>query len=179
MHGSVCPRNRSLNTLIGWIAVTGYALFSLNKLKRLHRMHHQHAGTALDPDHSFNQHPWIWYFKFLSGYISLAQIVGMTLVFNVLKFGLGLPEPNLLLFWVTPALLSTVQLFVFGNYLPHRSEKSEEFDRHHTRSNTYSEFLSFLTCYHFGYHWEHHEYPYVPWWKLPKVRRRVLQQSRL
>ncbi|MBD3338449.1 MAG: beta-carotene ketolase, partial [Candidatus Lokiarchaeota archaeon] len=23
---------------------------------------------------------------------------------------------------------------------------------------------------HFGYHWEHHEYPNIPWWRLPAVR---------
>ena len=25
--------------------------------------------------------------------------------------------------------------------------------------------LSFLTCYHFGYHLEHHRYPWVLWWR--------------
>lgn len=28
--------------------------------------------------------------------------------------------------------------------------------------------LSFLTCYYFGYHLEHHLYPNVPWWRLPE-----------
>jgi fatty acid desaturase len=23
-----------------------------------------------------------------------------------------------------------------------------------------------LTCYFFGYHWEHHEAPGIPWWQL-------------
>ena len=43
---------------------------------------------------------------------------------------------------------------------------------HRARSNGYPPWLSFLTCYHFGYHFEHHEYPYVPWWGLSSVRHR-------
>ncbi len=30
-------------------------------------------------------------------------------------------------------------------------------------------FWSFIACYHFGYHEEHHEYPHVAWWQLPSV----------
>jgi hypothetical protein len=41
---------------------------------------------------------------------------------------------------------------------------------HNARSSSMPIWLSLLTCYHFGYHWEHHEYPYVPWcacgWRL-------------
>ncbi|RPH99133.1 MAG: hypothetical protein EHM72_11965 [Calditrichaeota bacterium] len=41
---------------------------------------------------------------------------------------------------------------------------------HHAKSNDFHPIVSFLTCYHFGYHWEHHEYPGIPWWRLPAVR---------
>jgi len=30
--------------------------------------------------------------------------------------------------------------------------------------------LSFLACYHFGYHFEHHARPDLPWWTLWQVR---------
>ncbi|MDT8325299.1 MAG: fatty acid desaturase, partial [Bacteroidota bacterium] len=39
------------------------------------------------------------------------------------------------------------------------------------RSNDYGVLFSFLTCYHFGYHEEHHTRPGVPWWRLPAARR--------
>jgi beta-carotene ketolase (CrtW type) len=27
-----------------------------------------------------------------------------------------------------------------------------------------------VSCYFFGYHLEHHAYPYLPWWRLPAAR---------
>jgi beta-carotene ketolase (CrtW type) len=69
---------------------------------------------------------------------------------------------------VGPALLSTLQLFVFGTWLPHRPHADAPFaDRHRARSQRWPTWLSLLTCYHFGYHWEHHAHPHVPWWRLP------------
>ncbi|WP_208766779.1 fatty acid desaturase [Nostoc flagelliforme] len=34
-----------------------------------------------------------------------------------------------------------------------------------------------MSCYHFGYHQEHHEYPDVPWWKLPAYKHKVWQSN--
>jgi beta-carotene ketolase (CrtW type) len=174
MHGGVAPANRKLNDAIGALAVGVYALFSYRKLHEAHWAHHDHAGRAgADPDFHDGESPtfWSWYLNFLRNYISIAQIVGMAVVFNLLLHLVGLPEENLLFFWVAPALLSTIQLFVFGTWLPHRERGEDWRDGHRARSNAYPVWLSFLTCYHFGYHWEHHEFPYVPWWRLPRVRR--------
>ena len=102
-------------------------------------------------------------------YLSWRQMVGMAIVFQILEYVLGIPTLNLILFWVSPALLSTLQLFYFGTYLPHRRPEDGYDNPHRARSNAYSTFWSFITCYHFGYHWEHHEYPSVPWWHLPEV----------
>jgi len=27
-----------------------------------------------------------------------------------------------------------------------------------------------LACFHFGYHREHHDHPYLPWFALPTAR---------
>ncbi len=102
----------------------------------------------------------------------------LAIVFNVLSHVIGISEPNLLVFWVVPSITSTLQLFWFGTYLPHRSGRDRFDDRHHARSLDYPAWLSFLTCYHFGYHWEHHRWPHLAWWQLPAARRDLLTAPR-
>jgi beta-carotene/zeaxanthin 4-ketolase len=83
---------------------------------------------------------------------------------------LGAQLANVLLFWALPALLSALQLFTFGTYLPHRPAPPGFADRHNARSNDYPWLVSLLTCFHFGYHHEHHLSPGTPWWRLPTLR---------
>lgn len=173
MHGLVLPKHPTLNNYIGCLAVLLYALFSYTKLRKKHQEHHKFPASNKDPDFYDGKHknfP-VWYVNFLSNYLSLSQILGMAIIFNIRKHLLGISTSNLLLFWVVPAISSTLQLFYFGTYLPHRELASGYTDRHRARSNSYSVFLSFLTCYHFGYHWEHHAYPQIPWWQLPHTRK--------
>ena len=179
MHGSVSPQHKRLNNSIGAVAVALYAIFSFKRLLAEHRKHHAHPGSDDDPDYHDGQHPgfWRWYFHFIKTYVTWWQIAGMAIAFNVLERGLGIPTLNLLLFWVAPSLFSTLQLFYFGTFLPHRETISGYDNRHRARSNDFSRLWSFLTCYHFGYHWEHHEYPHLPWWRLPEVRRERLQEK--
>ena len=72
-----------------------------------------------------------------------------------------------LLFWGVPAILSSLQLFAFGTWLPHRRGEQPFADRHRARSSGFGWFASLLTCFHFGYHHEHHDMPHLPWWRLP------------
>lgn len=184
IHGTVAPGNRRLNHLVGQLAVTLYALLSYQKLVINHWHHHQQPGQANDPDFhdGVNRHVLGWYFKFMKGYLDVKQRTvifwGVTVIFFTLYLGLGVPLANLFLFWILPIVLSSVQLFVFGTYLPHGSSSlsSTEIDPasslHHAVSSDYPLVISFLTCYHFGYHWEHHEYPRLAWYELPSVHRR-------
>jgi beta-carotene/zeaxanthin 4-ketolase len=32
-----------------------------------------------------------------------------------------------------------------------------------------------ISCYHFGYHEEHHELPHLGWWQLPAARRQGIE----
>lgn len=176
MHRTACWKVRWLNDAIGALALGLYALFSFRRMLASHREHHAHPGEpGADPDFHDGEHRgfWRWYGGFLRRYMTWWQLVGMAIAFNVLAHVVGVPEPRLLLFWVLPSLLSTVQLFYFGTYLPHRQLGEGFEDEHHARSNDMPSWLSFLTCYHFGYHWEHHAYPHAPWWMLPAVRRRI------
>ncbi len=173
MHGSVCPAHPRRNNIVGTIAVRLYALFSYRKLLEKHWAHHRTPASDADPDFHDGQRTGFlaWYLHFMKEYLSWWQIVGMALVFQVMEYVLMIPAINLLLFWVVPALLSTLQLFYFGTYLPHRTPEGGYDNPHRAQSNAYATFWSFITCYHFGYHWEHHEYPSLPWWNLPEVRK--------
>lgn len=117
-----------------------------------------------------------WYLHFMCEYMAPGQLLLMGGTYQLLVLGVGVPHTTVLAFWVAPSLLSSVQLFYFGTYLPHRSADDHRgvqphVDKHRSRSNDLPTWLSLITCYHFGYHWEHHEYPYVPWWRLPMVRK--------
>lgn len=173
MHGSVCPTHPRLNNVMGATAVRLYALFSYRKLLKKHYEHHRTPASDTDPDFHDGHHTDFsaWYFHFMKEYLSWKQIVGMAIVFQIMEYILAISTVNLILFWVSPALLSTVQLFYFGTYLPHQTPESGYDNPHRAKSNAYSIFWSFISCYHFGYHWEHHEYPYIPWWHLPAIHR--------
>lgn len=176
MHGNLFPSNRQINDWMGSISIRLYALLPYRKSCLSHWSHHQSPGQASDPDFHDGTHTHLlsWYVKFMGGYLNIQQnlvlVVGMSLIFHTLRLVFHIPTANLLLFWVLPIVLSSLQLFVFGTYLPHRGDAESHQDSHHATSNNYPTALSFLTCYHFGYHWEHHQYPDLPWYKLPAAR---------
>jgi beta-carotene ketolase (CrtW type) len=172
MHGSLAPFRPRVNLWIGRLCLTLYAGFSYDNLIRKHFDHHRYPGTARDPD--FNdedpEHFWRWYMAFLRRYFGVrsALSVAGVAVFYTAVLGAGLA--NVLLLWALPAILSSLQLFYFGTYLPHRHEEGRFADQHNSRSNDLNWLSSLLTCFHFGYHHEHHLAPQVPWWDLPRAR---------
>lgn len=171
IHGSVLPRSRRWNDVIGRIALFVYAGFPYRRMVQEHRRHHAAPGTAQDPDHHDGEHtsPLRWYVRFVSTYFRWYQFVWMALIYNVLAHALGVDQAALWAFWAGPVLISTVQLFVFGTWLPHRDGPGVD-NRHHSTSSALPRPLSLLVCFHFDYHWEHHEWPSLPWWRLPSAR---------
>lgn len=171
MHGSLVPTRPDWNRTIGRIVLVLYAGFDFDTLRKNHRLHHRHSGTEGDPD--FDAHPphgfLHWYTQFLVKYFSWKQAAFMACVFATYLFVFGAAMPNLLAFWALPAILSSLQLFTFGTYLPHRPGADPFADHHRARSSRFGWWMSFLTCYHFGYHHEHHVHPSVPWWQLPRL----------
>jgi beta-carotene/zeaxanthin 4-ketolase len=174
IHEAVFPGDRQLNHRIGKLALILYALLPYRKLLLNHWQHHRQPGQAGDPDFHDGAHCNIlaWYLKFMKEYLDFRQGIvlffGMGIIFHSLHFVFHIPIANLILFWVLPIVLSSMQLFIFGTYFPHRASNTK--NAHHATSSNYHPILSFLTCYHFGYHWEHHEYPSLPWYRLPSVR---------
>ncbi|BBD60212.1 fatty acid desaturase [Nostoc sp. HK-01] len=171
MHGVVFPQNPKVNNWIGKIFVLLYGLFPYQELLKKHCLHHRYPSTKDDPDFYDNQYQnfFAWYFNFIKSYWSWKQHLGFIVVFIILRYVLNILQINLILFWVIPSICSSIQLFYFGTFLPHRRLESGYTSVHQTRSIALPIFWSFISCYHFGYHKEHHEYPNVPWWRLPEV----------
>ncbi len=163
IHGSVCT-SRKLNDIIGKICVLLYACFSYKKLKEKHQNHHNFVTTEKDPDYQ-NAHFFSWFFKFMKNYLTIKQLILMALLYNVLNIGLGVTPLNLILFWIAPPILSSLQLFYFGTFLPHKNPETID-NRLKSRSLNMNLFWGFISCYFFGYHYEHHSKPFVPWWRL-------------
>jgi len=173
MHGSLAPGRPGINRAVGRVVLALYAGFSMDRLTPKHHLHHRHAGTADDPDFA-EQHPtrfWPWYLTFFREYFGWREFGVLAVLLWSYILLLGASPVNALLFWGVPAILSSLQLFYFGTYLPHRHDDEPFADRHRARSNGYSLPVSLLTCFHFGYHHEHHSAPHLPWWKLPSARR--------
>jgi len=163
MHGTISA-NKTINNAFGYIVTSLYAAFWYPKLYVKHHQHHRHVHTDADPD--YHQGNFInWYIRFIRNYLSIWQVVFMAILFNMLK--LWVPQPNLILFWVVPSLLSTVQLFYFGTYLPHKGEHANQ---HQSRSQRKNHLVAFFSCYFFGYHYEHHDSPGTPWWLLWRLK---------
>ena len=161
MHGSLAPCHPLINRLVGTVCVALYAAFSYGRLNAKHHDHHRYAGTARDPDFNHNdpRHFVPWYLSFFREYFSLREFAILTVILIIYIWVLGATIPNVLLFWALPALLSSLQLFYFGTFLPHRDAGQPFADRHRARSNEYSWVISLITCFHFGYHHEHHAHP--------------------
>jgi beta-carotene ketolase (CrtW type) len=173
MHRSLYPQNHRINDAVGTLCVFLYAFFSYKKLLKKHALHHRHPATELDPDFHNSRYKNLiaWYFRFFKQYWGLPQFILSPTVYYTLHFTLHIPEISLVLFWVVPSILSSAQLFYFGTFLTHREPEQGYTNQHCAHSSSLPVIWSFFTCYHFGYHEEHHSYPSAPWWQLPVVRR--------
>ncbi|HEV2612916.1 MAG TPA: fatty acid desaturase [Noviherbaspirillum sp.] len=176
MHGSLWPANRAAGDRIGALAVGLYAGFSFRQLCPKHHAHHRNPGSVDDPDFAPDTpgQAIAWYGRFLKTYFRQRELLIMAIRVGVYLL-LGARVENILLFFAVPGILSSFQLFYFGTYLPHRHTHAQSKplfpDHHNSRSNQFGYLSSLLTCFHFGYHHEHHLQPGVPWWRLPSIRK--------
>lgn len=172
MHSCVAPGYPRLNNAIGWVCVKAFAMFDYKVLLHAHWAHHRHVALpGEDPDFHDGKRTSFgaWYVKFMLEYLTIGQLVQISLLFNVLLHALHVPLANMMLLWVLPSLVSSVQLFYFGTYLPHLEPKDGYADCHRATTHSQSLLWAFFSCFFFGLHWEHHAYPFVPWWRLPLV----------
>lgn len=179
MHGSLAPAWPKLNAALGAVILFAYAGFGWRRMRDAHFDHHRFSGTARDPDFDGEGRSFLhWYAVFVFRYFGWGSLAYLALLSaaHVTLFGADLN--NLLLFHATPSILSSIQLFAFGTYLPHRRCSARFVDRHNARSQAWHPCASLITCFHFGYHHEHHLRPGEPWWRLPSVHRQLSEEHR-
>jgi beta-carotene ketolase (CrtW type) len=172
MHGSVAPNNPWLNDAIGRLAGTLYAGLDFTYMRQKHREHHAHTGlVGEDPDFhpgtGRDLGPWAW--NFMKRYLSIWQFVRLNIMVGAIQLS-GAPYLNMVVFLLCAGLLSAVQLFYFGTYIPHRPPKDSPNEVMHWEkaqtSACKTRLGSFLTCYSFDCHYEHHANPRTPWFRL-------------
>lgn len=171
IHGSLAPGRPALNAILGQLGAALYAGFGLSKLSSSHLRHHAVPGQAGDPDfHPAGPRRFLpWFLTFFRRYFSWREFAVIASVAGIYLL-LGAAVWRLAVFWAMPALISAIQLFTFGTWLPHRHSGEAFPDAHRARSLDYPWLLSLLACFHFGRHREHHVHPDVPWWRLPGKR---------
>lgn len=168
MHGTV-TKSRTGNRLMGYLSSILFAGLWYPRLKKNHWRHHVAPASDEDPDYyTGSRNFFVWWAVFMIRYVTIWQLLFMAIVFNILKIWVGVPE--LIVFWIVPAFLSTFQLFFFGTFLPHRRPHTEEMDPHKARTQKKNHLWAMLSCYFFGYHHEHHGSPRTPWWQLYKLK---------
>ncbi|MEB3333687.1 MAG: fatty acid desaturase [Cyanobacteriota bacterium] len=182
MHGTLWPTRPAVNRRIGQLALWFYAALPYGPCLDNHRLHHRHSGTPQDPDHHGEGAATVvgWFQRFMAAYLSPSQLTALVISWLVLA-GLAAsmstsPLANVVLYGALPLLLSSLQLFLVGTYLPHRPVGPilpEAGACPEPRSLDWPAWLSLLACFHFGYHWEHHAFPHLAWHELPEARRRV------
>jgi len=174
MHGTLAPGWPRVNTWIGAPLLMLYAGFKWKRMRDAHFVHHKLSGQKGDPDFD-EDHPsdfFKWYWTFFKRYFGWFSLIFVHSVVGVYLFVFEIGFLQIFVLYGAPALLSSLQLFYFGTYRPHYHAKGHPFaDHHNARSNEFHPFISLLTCFHFGYHLEHHRRPEVPWWALPAAKR--------
>jgi beta-carotene/zeaxanthin 4-ketolase len=175
MHGTLMPAYPKLNDWVGSFILGLYSMLSYRQMRACHHQHHRTPAQQSDPDY-YGGRLLPWYVKFMWRYVQGRQgwviFCGMSFLFYPLLFVFQVPLLNAVLFWLLPQALSSLQLFYFGTYRPHKMPMGGYTNRHRAKSSDASPLLSFFSCYHFDYHWEHHQYPHLPWYKLPAARPR-------
>ncbi len=177
MHGVLLPSRPGANQRLGQLALALYAGLPYQRCLRNHRQHHRAPAGPHDPDVQDGAGPLAWYRHFMAGYLGAGQMAAL-LASWALCLRLAWPHSvmaglTVVLVCILPLVLSSLQLFAFGTYLPHRGTGVASGPGQQARSLDLPVWLSLLACYHFGYHREHHQAPGLPWFALPSQRRSV------
>ena len=168
MHNTLSPGWPLANKSVGAIALLVYAGLDFSSCQRKHLLHHKSPESSVDPDYRpYAKANYLnWFMAFLRSYLSSRSIFflfsGWVALCSISKSSCE----SVAVFSVLPLILSSLQLFTFGVWMPHRP--GGENDAPTPRSSNLPPLIALIACYNFGYHHEHHENPFIPWYVLPR-----------
>ena len=200
VHGTLCRDvrwNRLVSAVCAWPVLQNFAAY-----KVLHLRHHNHLGKDGDPDYYPNYTRWTWlefamhWGRLLAGYpayIVMIPILGFRqgtrndrlwivcevgMIFLLVAIVLASPLPWALLLhaWLIPMLIINTLVNI-------RGMSQHTFLEHHddpvlgTRSILTNPLTRFFMCNE-NYHLEHHLYPGVPWYNLPRLHAELRDEAR-
>ncbi|MDY7225662.1 fatty acid desaturase family protein [Hyalangium rubrum] len=190
VHGALARHsgwNRALGAICAWPVLQNFAAY-----KVLHLKHHADLGGGHDPDHytNYTPRPWLVFLmnwgRLLLGYpayITMIPILGWRqgtasdrrwIAFEVasayLFLGLAiafLPGAALLHGWVIPMIIINTLVNIRG-MSQHTLLPEADHPIRGSRTILTNPVTTFFMCNE-NYHLEHHLFPRVPWYNLPRL----------
>jgi fatty acid desaturase len=191
VHGTLSSNrvwNRALGAICAWPVLQNFAAY-----KVLHLRHHDHLGLPGDPDHYDNYTHWSWLLvamhwgRLIAGYpayITAIPVLGFRqgrgwerfwILFEVACVALmvvsvilsPIPRGLIVHAWLIPMLFINTLVNIRG--MSQHTLLEHHFDPVlGTRSILTNRVTAFFMCNE-NYHLEHHLYPGVPWYNLPRL----------